>query len=166
MKIECKYCNVLVEEKDGRCPKCGAPLSKPGHKTTKKNTLSAYLAVFLLVCLVFDGILLCFFAEKEWWSNWMITGPNLYMVLGAFFCHLMVKNTKEHPGKLTWLYVYKGIKFTLTAIAVVLYYVFVKESSNHFVIVTTAAYLVALVVETFVYTHYLKHNNPNKESKE
>ena len=132
----------------------------------KKNVSTKYLAVFLLLCLVIDGILLCFFAGKDWWSKWMITGPNLYMVLGAFFCHLMVKNTEVHPGKLTWLYVYKGIKFALTAIAIVLYLVFVKEGFKAFVIVTTAAYLIALVTETFVYTHYLKHNNPNKESIE
>jgi hypothetical protein len=132
----------------------------------KKNVLTKYLAVFLLLCIVLDGILLCSFAEKEWWSNWMITGPNLYMVLGAFFSHLMVKNTEAHPGKLTWLYVYKGIKFALTAIAIVLYLVFVKEGFKAFVIITTAAYLIYLVAETFIYTHYLKHNNPNKESIE
>ena len=132
----------------------------------KKNVLTKYLAVFLLLCIVLDGILLCSFAEKEWWSNWMITGPNLYMVLGAFFSHPMVKNTEVHPGKLTWLYVYKGIKFALTAIAIVLYLVFVKEGFKAFVIITTAAYLIYLVAETFIYTHYLKHNNPNKESIE
>lgn len=132
----------------------------------KKSLLTKYLAVFLLLCLVLDGILLCFCAEKEWWSNWMITGPNLYMVLGAFFCHMMVKNTEEHPGKLTWLYVYKAIKFLLTIIAIVLYLVFVKEGVKAFIIVTIAAYLFGLVVETIVYTHYLKHNNPNKDSIE
>ena len=132
----------------------------------KKNVLTKYLAVFLLLCIVLDGILLCFFAKKDWWTNWMISGPNLYMVLGAFFCHLMVKNTEVHPGKLTWLYVYKGIKFALTAVAIVLYLVFVKESFKAFVIITTAAYLIYLVAETFIYTHYLKHNNPNKESIE
>jgi VIT1/CCC1 family predicted Fe2+/Mn2+ transporter len=88
------------------------------------------------------------------------------MVLGAFFSHLMVKNAEAHPGKLTWLYVYKGIKFALTAIAIVLYLVFVKEGFKAFVIITTAAYLIYLVAETFIYTHYLKHNNPNKESIE
>ncbi len=132
----------------------------------KKNVLTKYLAIFLLTCLVLDGILLCFFAAKDWWSNWMITAPNLFMVLGAFFCHLMVKNTETRPGKLTWLYVYKGIKVVLTLVALVLYLVFVKEGFKAFVIVTTAAYLIALVAETFVYTHYLKHNNPNKESIE
>lgn len=132
----------------------------------KKNVLTKYLAVFLLLCIVLDGILLCFFAEKEWWTNWMITGPNLYMVLGAFFCHMMVKNTEAHPGKLTWHYVYKGIKFGLTALVIVLYLLFIKEGFKPFVIITTAAYLIALVAETFVYTHYLKHNNPNKESIE
>ena len=129
----------------------------------KKNVLTKYLAIFLLVCIVLDGILLCFFAEKEWWNKWMIMGPNLYMVLGAFYCHLMKKNTETHPDKLVWLYVYKGIKMVLTVAAMVLYIIFVKENSKAFVIVTAAAYLIALVAETCVYNHYVKHKI--KESK-
>ena len=129
----------------------------------KNNVLTKYLAVFLLLCLVFDGILLCFFADKPWWNNWMITGPNLYMVLGAFYCHLMKKNVDTHPNKLTWLLVYKGIKIGLTIAIMVLYLLFVKESSKAFVIITASAYLVALVAETCVYNHYIK--NLNKENK-
>ncbi len=129
----------------------------------KNNVLTKYLAVFLLLCLVFDGVLLCFFAEKPWWNNWMIMGPNLYMVLGAFYCHLMKSNIDSHPNKLTWLLVYKGIKMLLTIATLVLYIVFVKESSKAFVIITASAYLVSLVAETFVYNHYIK--NLNKQSK-
>ena len=129
----------------------------------KNNVLTKYLAVFLLLCLVFDGVLLCFFAEKPWWNNWMIMGPNLYMVLGAFYCHLMKSNIDSHPNKLTWLLVYKGIKIALTVAAMVLYIVFVKESAKAFVIITASAYLIALVAETCVYNHYIK--NLNKENK-
>ena len=130
----------------------------------KNNVLTKYLAVFLLLCLVFDGVLLCFFADKPWWNNWMITGPNLYMVLGAFYCHLMKKNIDSHPNKLTWLLVYKGIKIALTVAAMVLYILFVKAGSKAFVITTASAYLIALVAETCVYNHYIK--NLNKEIKE
>ena len=129
----------------------------------KKDVLTKYLAVFLLLCLVIDGVLLCFFADKPWWNNWMITGPNLYMILGAFYCHLMKKNVDTHPNKLTWLLVYKGIKIVLTVAAMVLYIVFVKEGSKAFVIITASAYLIALVAETGVYNHYIKHLN--KENK-
>ena len=129
----------------------------------KDKILTKYLAVFLLICLVMDGILLCFFADKPWWKNWMITGPNLFMILGAFYCHLMKKNVDEHPNKLTWLLVYKGIKLVLTVAILVLYIIFVKESSKAFVIVTAAAYLIALVAETCVYNHYVKYKN--KENK-
>ena len=129
----------------------------------KNNVLTKYLAVFLLLCLVFDGILLCFFADKPWWNNWMITGPNLYMVLGAFYCHLMKKNLGTQPNRLTWLMVYKGIKIALTVAAMVLYILFVKQSAKAFVIITASAYLVALVAETCVYNHYIK--NMNKENK-
>lgn len=129
----------------------------------KKDVLTKYLAVFLLLCLVIDGVLLCFFADKPWWNNWMITGPNLYMILGAFYCHLMKKNVDTHPNKLTWLLVYKGIKIVLTVAAMVLYIVFVKEGSKAFVIITASAYLFALVAETYVYNHYIKHLN--KENK-
>lgn len=130
----------------------------------KNNVLTKYLAVFLLLCLVFDGVLLCFFAEKPWWNNWMIMGPNLYMVLGAFYCHLMKSNIDSHPNKLTWLLVYKGIKIALTVAAMVLYILFVKAGSKAFVIITALAYLIALVAETCVYNHYIK--NLNKEIKE
>ena len=129
----------------------------------KDKILTKYLAVFLLICLVMDGILLCFFADKPWWNNWMITGPNLFMILGAFYCHLMKKNVDEHPNKLTWLLVYKGIKLVLTVAILVLYIIFVKESSKAFVIVTAAAYLIVLVAETCVYNHYVKYKN--KENK-
>jgi len=129
----------------------------------KKDVLTKYLAIFLLVCLVLDGILLCSFAEKPWWNKWMIMGPNLFMVLGAFYCHMMKKNTEVHPGKLTWLYVYKGIKMLLTVAAIVLFLIFVKQGTKAFIIITAAAYLIALVVETYVYTHYIK--NLNKENK-
>ena len=125
--------------------------------------LTKYLAVFLLLCLVLDGILLCFFAEKPWWNNWMVMGPNLYMVLGAFYCHLMKKNVDTRPNKLTWLLIYKGIKLLLTVAVLVLYIIFVKESSKAFVIITASAYLIALVAETCVYNHYIK--NLNKENK-
>ena len=130
----------------------------------KNNVLTKYLAIFLLLCLVFDGVLLCFFADKDWWNNWMIMGPNLYMVLGAFYCHLMKSNIDSHPNKLTWLLVYKGIKIALTVAAMVLYILFVKAGSKAFVIITASAYLIALVAETCVYNHYIK--NLNKEIKE
>ena len=129
----------------------------------KNNVLTQYLAVFLLLCLVIDGVLLCFFADKPWWNNWMITGPNLYMVLGAFYCHLMKKNIDSHPNKLTWLLIYKGIKIALTVAAMVLYIFFVKESAKAFVIITASAYLIALFAETCVYNHFIK--NLNKVSK-
>ena len=129
----------------------------------KKNVLTKYLAVFLLICIVIDGILLCFFAEKPWWNNWMITAPNLFMILGAFYCHLMKKNVDTHPNKLTWLLVYKGIKLALTVAVMVLYIVFVKEGSKAFVIITASSYLIALAAETCVYNHYIK--NLNKDNK-
>ena len=130
----------------------------------KNNVLTKYLAVFLLVCIVLDGILLCFCADKSWWNNWMITGPNLYMILGAFYCHLMKKNVDEQPNRLTWLLVYKGIKLMLTILVLVLYILFVQENARAFVIVTASAYLIALVVETFVYNHYIKTQNKGNEA--
>ena len=129
----------------------------------KKDVLTKYLAVFLLLCIVLDGVLLCFFADKPWWNNWMITGPNLFMILGAFYCHLMKKNVDTNPTKLTWLLVYKGIKLVLSVAILVLYIIFVKESSKAFIIVTASAYLIALAAETCVYNHYIK--NLNKENK-
>ena len=129
----------------------------------KKDPMTKYLAVFLLVCIVLDGILLCGFANKEWWNNWMIMAPNLYMVLGAFYCHFMRKNTETNTGKLTWLYVYKGIKLVLSVAMLVLFIVFVKKSAKAFVIIMAVSYLIALVTETCIYTHYIK--NLNKEDK-
>ena len=129
----------------------------------KKNALTIYLAVFLLVCIVLDGVLLCFFADKPWWNNWMVTAPNLFLVLGAFYCHLMKKNVEAHPDKITWLYIYKGIKILLTVAMIVLYIFLVKVGSKAFIIIAASAYLIGLVVETFVYIHYTKHQN--KESK-
>ena len=129
----------------------------------KNKVLTKYLAVFLLICLVLDGILLTAFANKPWWNNWMAMAPNLFMILGAFYCHLMQKNVDNSSSKLTWLLVYKGIKMLLTVAALVLYIIFVKQGAKAFVIITASAYLVALIAETCVYTHYIK--NLNKENK-
>jgi hypothetical protein len=130
----------------------------------KKNVLTKYLAVFLLICIVIDGILLCFFAEKPWWNNWMIMAPNLFMILGAFYCHLMKKNVEEHPNKLTWLLVYKGIKLLLTILLLVIYILCVETGHKAFVIVTASSYLIALVAETCVYNHYIKHLNQDNKA--
>ena len=130
----------------------------------KKNVLTKYLAVFLLICIVIDGILLCFFAEKPWWNNWMITAPNLFMILGAFFCHLMKKNVEEHPNKLTWLLAYKGIKLLLTILLLVIYILCVETGHKAFVIVTASSYLIALVAETCVYNHYIKNLNQDNKA--
>ena len=130
----------------------------------KKNVLTKYLAVFLLICIVIDGILLCFFAEKPWWNNWMITAPNLLMILGAFYCHLMKKNVEEHPNKLTWLLAYKGIKLLLTILLLVIYILCVETGHKAFVVVTASSYLIALVAETCVYNHYIKNLNPDNKA--
>jgi len=124
--------------------------------------LTKYLAIFLLVCLVLDGILLTAFADKPWWSNWMIMAPNIFMVLGAFYCHLMMKNVEANPNKFTWLLVYKGIKMLLTVAAMVLYMVFVKVNSKAFIVVTAVSYLVALAVETSIYAHFMKKQDKTK----
>ncbi len=102
----------------------------------KNNILTKYLAVFLLICLVLDGILLCFCADDPWWNNWMITAPNLFMILGAFYCHLMKKNVDENPNKFTWLMVYKAIKLAL----------------------------ITLAAETCVFVHYFKNRNKGNEA--
>ena len=130
----------------------------------KNNVLTKYLAVFLLVCIVLDGILLCFCADKPWWNNWMIMAPNLYMVLGAFFCHLMKKNVDENPSRLTWMLVYKGIKLLLTIVLLVLYIFFVEENGKAFVVVTASAYLIALVTETCVCNHYIKKQDKGNKT--
>ena len=129
----------------------------------KNNATTKYLALFLLVDLVMVGVLLCFFSHKEWWNNWMVTAPNLYMVLGALFCPLMKKNLDAQVNKQAWLYVYKGIKLLLSVVMLVLFIVFLKEGRKAFVIITATAYLVALITETCIYTHFIK--NLNKENK-
>ena len=129
----------------------------------RNNVLTKYLAVFLLICLVSDGILLCFCADKPWWNNWMIMAPNLFMVLGAFYCHMMKKNVDEQPNRLTWLLFYKGIKLLFAIALLALYIIFVGESSRAFVAVMATAYLISLVAETGIYNHYIK--KLNKENK-
>lgn len=124
-------------------------------KKTDK-TINLYLAVFLIVDLIMVGILLCFFSQKEWWTNWMVTAPNLYMVLGALYCPLMKKNLDAQVNKQGWLYLYKGIKMALTIVMLVLYILFVKQGAKAFVLITAIAYLLGLFVETYSFMDYLK----------
>ena len=123
----------------------------------RERTITYYLALFLIVNLIMVGILLCFFSQKEWWNNWMVTAPNLYMVLGALFCPLMKKNLDKQVNKQGWFYLFKGIKMLLTIIMLVLYIIFVKQGEAAFVIITAIAYLLGLVVETYSFMDYLKH---------
>ena len=124
-------------------------------KKTDK-TINLYLAVFLIVDLIMVGILLCFFSQKEWWTNWMVTAPNLYMILGALFCPLMKKNLDAQVNKQAWLYIYKGIKMLLTIVMLVLYILLVKDGAKAFVLITAIAYLLGLFVETYSFMDYLK----------
>lgn len=124
------------------------------------NIITKYLSLFLIVDVVMVGILLCFFSQKEWWSNWMVMPPNLYMILGALFCPLMQKNLDTQVTKQAWLYVYKAIKMVLTIVMLVLYIFLVKEGSKAFVLITAIAYFLGLIVETYCIMHYLKHQKP------
>lgn len=126
------------------------------RRTMKKNVITKYLALFLLVDLIMVGVLLCFFSQKEWWTNWMITAPNLYMVLGALYCPLMKKNLDAQVNKQGWFYLYKGIKMLLTIAMLVLYILLVKQSARAFVLITAIAYLLGLFIETYSFMDYLK----------
>lgn len=122
----------------------------------KKDITTRYLALFLIVDVVTVGLLLCFCSQKEWWNNWMVMAPNLYMILGALFCPMMRKNLDVQASKQTWLLVYKGIKMVVTIAMVLLYIFFVKQSAKVFIMITAVAYLLALILETYCILHYLK----------
>lgn len=114
------------------------------------------MALFLIVDLIMVGVLLCFFSQKEWWTNWMVMAPNLYMILGALYCPLMKKNLDQQVNRQGWLYIYKGIKMVLTIAMLVLYILFVKQGAKAFVLITAIAYLIGLLVETYSFMDYLK----------
>ena len=124
----------------------------------KKDVLTTkYLAVFLLVCLVIDGILLCWLSPKEEiWNRWMAMIPIIYMILGAFYTNFMKKNVDSNPAKLNWLYIYKGIKIVVSILMMVLYMIFVKQNVKLFLIITASCYLIALATETMIFTDYAK----------
>ena len=124
----------------------------------KKDVTTKYLALFLLIDLVMVGVLLCFFNQKEWWNNWMVMAPNLYMVLGGLFCPMMKKNLDKQVSRQTWLYLYKGIKMALTIAMLVLYILFVEQGAKAFVLITAIAYLLGLIVETYSFMDYLKRH--------
>ena len=123
----------------------------------KTNQTTYYLTLFLLLDLVIVGVLLCFFSQKEWWNNWMVTAPNLFMMLGALYCPMMKKNLDAQVSRLTWFYVYKGIKMLLTIVMLVLYILFVEQGAKAFILITAIAYLLFLILETYIFMHYLKH---------
>lgn len=124
----------------------------------KTNSTTYYLALFLLIDLLMVGVLLCFFSQKEWWNNWMVMAPNLYMILGALYCPMMKKNLDKQVSRQTWLYLYKGIKMAITIAMLILYIVLVKQGAKAFVLITAIAYLLGLVVETYSFMDYLKHH--------
>jgi len=124
----------------------------------KADRTTYYLALFLLVDIIELGVLLCFFSQKEWWNNWMVTAPNLFMILGALYCPLMKKNLDAQVNKQGWYYIYKGIKMLLTIAMLVLYIFLVKQGARPFVLITAIAYLIGLLIETYSFMDYLKHH--------
>ena len=124
----------------------------------KADRTTYYLALFLLVDIIELGVLLCFFSQKDWWNNWMVTAPNLFMVLGALYCPLMKKNLDAQVNKQGWYYIYKGIKILLTIAMLVLYIFLVKQGARAFVLITAIAYLIGLLIETYSFMDYLKHH--------
>lgn len=123
----------------------------------KKDVTTKYLTLFLIIDVVMVGVLLCFFSQKEWWNNWMITAPNVYMLMGAIYCQMMKKNLDRQVSRQSWLYLYKGIKMGITIVMLLLYISFVKQGSEAFVLITSVAYLLGLIVETYSFVDYLKH---------
>lgn len=123
----------------------------------KKDVTTKYLTLFLIIDVVMVGVLLCFFSQKEWWNNWMITAPNVYMLMGAIYCQMMKKNLDKQVSRQSWLYLYKGIKMGITIVMLLLYISFVKQGSEAFVLITSVAYLLGLIVETYSFVDYLKH---------
>ena len=124
----------------------------------KKELTTKYLALFLLLDLLIVGILLCFCSQREWWNNWMVMAPNLYMILGALYCPMMKKNLDSKVSRQTWFYVYKGIKMFLTIAMLLLYILLVEQGARAFVLITAIAYLLFLILETCIFMHYLKHH--------
>ena len=124
-------------------------------KETNTGT-NLYLALFLVADIIIVGVLLCFFSQKEWWNNWMVTVPNLFMVLGAVFCLMMKKNHGIQDGKMTWMLIYKGIKIALSAVMVVLFIFIVKGNATAFVLITAICYLMGLIIETYSVLDYAK----------
>ena len=123
------------------------------------NPKTYYLSLFLIVDILIVGILLCFFSQKEWWNNWMVMAPNLYMVLGGLYCPLMKKNLDAQVSKQTWFYLYKGIKMALTIAMLLLYIYLVRHGAKAFVLITAIAYLVTMLIEVYSFLDYLKKLN-------
>ncbi len=128
----------------------------------KKDVLTKYLAIFLVICIVLDIVMVLLFSNKTWWNNWMAMVPIIFMILGAFYCNLMKANIDARPDNMTWLFVYKGIKIAVTVLFVVLYVVFAGQSKKIFIGEALLCYLIALATETWAYTDYQKRKN--KES--
>lgn len=124
----------------------------------RRDKTTYYLALFLIVDIIELGVLLCFFSQKEWWNAWMVTAPNLFMILGALYCPLMKKNLDAQVNKQGWYYIYKGIKIVLTIALLVLYIFLVKQGARAFVLITAIAYLIGLLIETYSFMDYLKHH--------
>lgn len=124
----------------------------------RRDKTTYYLALFLIVGIIELGVLLCFFSQKEWWNAWMVTAPNLFMILGALYCPLMKKNLDAQVNKQGWYYIYKGIKMVLTIAMLVLYIFLVKQGARAFVLITAIAYLIGLLIETYSFMDYLKHH--------
>lgn len=124
----------------------------------RRDKTTYYLALFLIVDIIELGVLLCFFSQKEWWNAWMVTAPNLFMILGALYCPLMKKNLDAQVNKQGWYYIYKGIKMVLTIAMLVLYIFLVKQGARAFVLITAIAYLIGLLIETYSFMDFLKHH--------
>lgn len=131
----------------------------------RKKLLTTYLTISILSCLITVFLLIGLFSPKAWWNSWMAMIPIIYMIIMAFYCNLMIKNCEASHLKATWLLAYKGIKIGITIAMVVLYYLFVNVGIKAFLLITMVSYLIALIVETWAHTHFIKHMSEKGKKK-
>ena len=122
-----------------------------------KNQLLVWLLATLIVAGIATGCAL-FYLFPDHWFRWYPIVPTFFIALAIVMTLKMKYNTIEPKKMILSFMVVRVLKFLLTIVALLLYYLLVGEKMTQVALLTFGFYILYLVVETTVLYRFEKSN--------
>lgn len=110
------------------------------------------ILVYMLLELVLGAIYVC--GQVSWWDSWLTLSPVFFLVFGLYYCSLIRRHLDEKVSNLKWLVFYKMGKLLAVVVVLLSYVLVVKSQMLAMIVSFSLAYLVSLVLETWIFSNY------------